>query len=251
MESTERFSDRVEDYVRYRPRYPRAALDVLREELGLEPGWVVADVGSGPGLSAELFLEHGNTVMAVEPNGAMRAAAEARLGNRPAFHSVAGTAERTTLPAHSVDLVLAAQAFHWFRTDEARREFRRILRRPGRVALLWNRRRVDASPFLRAYEDLLLRFGTDYQRVRHDRLDGATLRDFLGPRYRRRVLPNEQVLDLDGLQGRLLSSSYTPAAGDPERPPMLAALARLFHTYERDGHVRLEYDTEIHTGDLA
>lgn len=163
---TDRFSDRVENYVRYRPSYPAAVLDVLREEIGLTPDWSIADVGSGTGISAALLLDNGNEVFAVEPNGPMRAAAEKLLAPYPKFHAVDGTAEATTLDARSVDAVVAAQAFHWFDPAAFGGECRRILKPNGWAVLLWNARRLDATPFLRGYEELLQKYGTDYARER-------------------------------------------------------------------------------------
>ncbi len=248
---TERFSDRVEDYVRYRPRYPRGVLRVLREEIGLRPDWAVADVGSGTGIAAALFLANGNRVFAVEPNAAMRAAAEATHGGDPRFRSVDGTAEATGLEPGSVDLVVAAQAFHWFDAPRARAHFATILREPRRVVLLWNTRRTDSSPFLVEYEELLLEYGTDYRAVRHDRIEPDAIRAFFGGPYTRRTLPNEQRLDRAGLKGRLLSSSYTPGPEHPDRGPMLERLERIFERHRTDGRVRIEYDTEILIGRLG
>ena len=148
-DSNTRFSDRVADYVRTRPGYPTAVLDILGTETGLNPATVVADVGAGTGLSAELFLRNGNTVFGVEPNREMREAAESLLAGYANFHSVAGSAESTTLPDASVDLIVAGQAFHWFDVPRARAEFRRILRPDGVVVLMWNTRRLDTTPFLR------------------------------------------------------------------------------------------------------
>ena len=244
---TRRFSDRVDDYVRYRPGYPDGVLAVLRAGVGLTPAAVIADVGAGTGISTELFLRNGNPVFAVEPNREMRAAAERRLGGRPGFTSVAGTAEATTLPAASVDGIVVAQAFHWFEPTKARTEFRRILRPGGWVALIWNTRRKD-TPFARAYETLLEAFGTDYAQVKHERIDGAVLAGFFAPGFARRSLPNAQDLDFDGLRGRLLSSSYAPPPGHPRHRPMLAALAKVFRDHQRDGRVRMEYETQIHFG---
>jgi SAM-dependent methyltransferase len=251
VQPTERFSDRADAYARSRPGYPPAVLDVLRRECGFEPGWVVADVGSGTGLSSVLFLSNGNPVQAVEPNGAMRAAAEGWLGDRPGFRSVAGTAEATTLPSGSVDLVVCAQAFHWFDPAAARAEFARIQRPGGAVVLLWNRRRLDGTPFLRAYEALLERHGIDYERVRRDRLGGAAVAAFFGTTPKRAALPNEQWLDLEGLKGRLRSSSYLPGEGHPGHGAMVQAAERLFAGHAEGGRVRLEYELEIYMGTLA
>ncbi len=245
---TERFSDRVRDYVRYRPGYPLQVLDVLRAEIGLAPTWIVADVGSGTGLSAELFLANGNAVLGVEPNGDMRAAAEQALGHWQGFRSVDGTAEATTLATDSVDMVIAAQAFHWFVPDAAGREFARILRPGGWIVLVWNTRRTNADDFMRGYETLLVRHGTDYKNVRHDRISADRFTALFGGPYDRYSVENRQALDLEGLAGRLLSSSYTPAANDPRRAVMLEDLERLFRAHQSAGHVYLLYETEIYVG---
>lgn len=209
----------------------------------------MADVGSGTGLSARLFLEAGHTVHAVEPNAGMRAAAEARLGSRAGFRSVAGSAEATTLPDASIDLVVAGQAFHWFDIPAARCEFQRILR-GDYAALLYNTRRTEGTPFLEGFEALLQRHGTDYDRVRHDRRTRRAAARFYAGGHGRRVLENEQVLDLEGLIGRTLSCSYVPAEGDPGREELLEALRGLFERHERGGTVRLDYDLEVYFGRL-
>ena len=246
--ATTRFSDRVENYVRYRPGYPAAVLEVLRAETGLAAGQVVADVGSGTGISAKLFLDAGHPVHAVEPNAEMRAAAEAMLGGDPRFRSVAGSAEATTLPDDSVDYVVAAQAFHWFDPAAVAPEWRRILRPGGWIVLLWNTRQTDSTPFLRAYEALLREHGTDYTTVTHENVTDEALRIALGEGYVRRVVPSEQVFDFDGLKGRLLSSSYAPNVDHPGHAPMLDALRRIFDEHQQDGRVRFAYDTEIYFG---
>jgi SAM-dependent methyltransferase len=248
---TGRFTDRVGDYVRTRPGYPPGVLEALREEIGLHPGHVVADVGSGTGLLTRLFIAHGNVVYGVEPNRAMAAAAEEELGPSGRFRSVDGRAESTGLPDGSVDLVAAGQAFHWFSVPEARAEFRRILRPPGGVALVWNLRRLDSTPFLREYEAFLHRWSVDYAAVSERHAEPASLRAFFGEGgWRERRFDNVQLFDLEGLAGRLLSSSYTPKAGDPRREPMLAALPELFARHARQGQVAFEYDTRIFAGRL-
>lgn len=248
---TERFSSRVRDYVTYRPGYPPAILPLLQQQIGWQPGWQVADIGSGTGLSSQLFLEHGNEVFAVEPNSEMRAAAEALLRNRAGFHSIPGRAEATTLPSSGVDLVVVAQAFHWFDVAAARAEFRRILRPDGWVVLLWNTRRTEASAFMRGYETLVERFGTDYQQVRHDRMPPGRLEHFFGAAFDRATLQHEQVFDLTGLLGRLRSSSYVPAADHPDYAAMLTEMQDLFARHQQDGLVRFEYELEVYTGRLA
>jgi len=177
-DSTKRFSGRVDNYVRYRPRYPAAILEPLLADCRLTSDSIIADVGSGTGFLAELFLSNGNTVFGIEPNDEMREAGELFLKTFEKFRCVAGTAEATSLPEESVDIVAAGQAFHWFEREKCRREFQRILRRQGRVVLVWNDRRTDSTPFLADYEDLLQRYGTDYRQVDHKQIDAAVLREF-------------------------------------------------------------------------
>ena len=249
---TGRFTDRVDDYARYRPSYPPELLEVLRDEMGLRSEHVVADVGSGTGILTELLLANGNRVFAIEPNRAMAAAAEQKLGAHPRFRSVDGRAESTGLASGQVDFVVAAQAFHWFDPARAGEELRRILKPQGWAALVWNIRRVDTTAFLREYEAFLRRWGTDYNEVSARYQEEAALRTFFGPGgYRSRRFDYRQEFDLAGLRGRLLSSSYTPAAGDPRREPMLEALAALFEAHEKGGRVAFEYDTWVYYGRLT
>lgn len=250
--STERFSDRVDDYVRYRPRYPVAVLDILRQETGLTSASTIADIGSGTGFSAELFLSNGNEVFGVEPNPAMRAAAEQLLAKESRFVSVEGTAETTNLPGASFDYVTAGQAFHWFDVDGSKREFHRILRPAGWVVLLWNTRQLDSTPFLRAYEELSREFGTDYQAVKHNNLQSALFERFFTPQpYVKRTTPSEQRFDLAGLIGRLMSSSYAPKPGHPHHEAMMKKLEEIFHANAQGGEVAFEYDTEVYFGRLS
>jgi ubiquinone/menaquinone biosynthesis C-methylase UbiE len=243
----QRFSNRVQDYVRYRPGYPHAILDLLRERCSLAPESVVADIGSGTGLLTQLFLENGSLVYGVEPNAAMRQAGEEFLKQYPRFRSVAGSAEATTLPDASVGYVLVGQAFHWFDPVAARTEFDRVLKPRGWVVVIWNQRRDD-SPFLREYETFLRAFGTDYEKVQAKYPEDRTMSSFIGHNGAKKSFPNEQVFDLAGLRGRLLSSSYSPPKGHPQHEPMLAALEKLFQTHAQDGRVRFEYLTHVYYG---
>jgi SAM-dependent methyltransferase len=251
QDHTRRFSDRVQHYVRSRPDYPRAFYTFLQTDLGLTRDWAIADIGSGTGISARPLLESGNTVYGIEPNGPMRQAAGQYLAAFPHFKSLDATAEATTLPDHSIDLILAAQAFHWFDRTRARAEFVRVLKPGGWLVLVWNERRLDASPFLREYEALLQRYGTDYGNVRHENVDDAAIRAFFAPaHFQTRTFYNQQRFDYAGLESRLLSSSYTPAEGDPRHAPMLAELKSLFDRHQHAGHVTFEYDTRAHYGQL-
>ncbi len=248
---TRRFTGRVDNYVRYRPSYPRAVLDLLRTECGLTGDSVVADVGSGTGILSRLFLENGNRVFGVEPNPEMRAAAEDLLRDQPRFTSVAGTAEATGLPDDAAGFVVAGQAFHWFDAGRSRLEFARVLGPGGWAALVWNLRRKDATPFLEAYERLLHEYRTDRGEIEIWRQDAEMAQSLFGPgSFERATFDNEQVLDLDGLHGRLLSVSYVPARGEPGAEEMLLQAQRIFDEHQIGGKVTVEYDTEVYYGRL-
>src|SRR5215203_304236 len=244
-DTVERFSNRVENYVKYRPRYPKEILEVFRDEMNLSENSVVADIGSGTGISARIFLENGNEVYGVEPNAAMRAAAENFLKDYPEFKSIDGTAENTNLPDNSVDFVIAAQSFHWFDREKTAPEFKRILRDGGFAALIWNERQLDTTEFLRAYEELLKKYGTDYEKVRHDNIDPEILQDFFQTEFARETFLNVQTLDFKGLKGRLLSSSYMPSETDSRFEPMVADVHRLFEKYAEQGKIQILYSTNI------
>lgn len=245
MNTIERFSNRVENYVKYRPTYPPEVVELFRDEMNLQKTSVVADIGAGTGISAKLFLENGNPVVGVEPNAAMREAAEKYLKEFPHFKTVDGTAENTTLAANSFDFVIAAQAFHWFDKAKTQIEFRRILRDDGFVALIWNERELDTNEFLRDYEKILLEFGTDYQKVRHENINIDILSDFFGDKIRREIFQNVQSLDFDGLKGRMLSSSYMPTAENPRFEEMIKKLESLFAQHAENGKIEILYKTNV------
>jgi ubiquinone/menaquinone biosynthesis C-methylase UbiE len=248
---THRFSSRVENYVRYRPGYPGGVLELLKQECGLTSGSVVADIASGTGIFTRTLLESGSRVFGVEPNPDMRQAGEEFLKHFPKFTSVAGTAEATTLSSVSVDIVTAAQAAHWFDREKARREFVRILRPGGWEVLIWNERDTDGSPFLREYEQLLANYGTDYQDVRHERTT-AEIADFFAPTpFESRIFEMKQEFDYPALEGRLLSSSYTPQPDQPTYRPMLQGLQRMFETHQKNNRVAIEYTTRVYYGQIT
>ena len=248
---TRRFSNRVEDYVKHRPNYPRALVTLLEDECGLTRESSVADVGSGTGILSELFLSAGVRVYGVEPNREMREAGEQLLAAYENFVSVDGRAEETTLDDNSVDFVTAGQAFHWFEPAAARREFRRILKDGGWAVLVWNDRRTEGTPLLAEYERLLLEYGTDYKEVNSKWAEGESIRALFGAgEVRTKSFDNEQVLDFDGLKGRLMSASYAPVPGHPNHEPLMRELAALFERHRRDGRVVVEYDTKVFYGRL-
>ncbi len=241
---TERFSSRVDDYVRFRPGYPREVVTVLAAECGLRPESLIADIASGTGIFTRLLLENGNRVLGIEPNAQMRQAGEEFLAAFGNFTSVQGSAEATTLDSHSLDFVTAAQAAHWFDRDKSLAEFERVLKPGGYLVLLWNDRRVDAPGFDLDYERLVLRYGTDYCEVK--RRDAAAAHFFGDIPCQRRALPNPQQMDFESLKGRLLSSSYIPQAGEPDYDLMIHDLEALFAKHERGGRAQMGYDTTIY-----
>jgi len=242
----------VADYVRYRPGYPPALVALLEGECALRVEHVIADIGSGTGLLSKLFLENGNRVLGVEPNTEMRAAGDQFLAEYGNFSSVNGSSESTLLADASVDFVIAAQAFHWFEPLATRREFMRILKPGGWVVVVWNDRRIGETPFGRGYEDLLLRYGTDYEKVKDAYPQAQDLESFFGGRnFLQRELENFQEFDFDGLAGRLRSSSYAPREEHANYDPMMAALRGLFEAHQMSGRVRMEYTTQIYLGRLA
>ena len=248
---TARFSDRVEDYVRYRPSYPSQVLELLQRECGLKPEHVVADIASGTGAFTKLLLENGNPVIAVEPNAAMREAGTQLLSGFDKLTSLEGTAEATTLSSASVDFVTAAQAAHWFDRVRARAEFSRIMKPEGWCVLIWNERRTDSTQFLRDYEQLLLTYGTDYKEIRHERTT-AMIHEFFAPAPHREATFNlSQEFDFEGLAGRLLSSSYAPLTGHPNHEPMMRELKRIFAVHAEQNSVHFEYKTRVFYGRLG
>lgn len=249
--ATTRFSDRVENYIKYRPGYPPEVIGLLRETCGLRPEHIVADIGSGTGIITGVFLENGNTVHAVEPNEAMRQAAESAYATASGFHSHPGTAEVAGLPDASVDFIVAAQAFHWFDRVKARAEFSRILTPGGWVALVWNERQVDSSPFLSEYEALLKAHATDYHWVNHVNIGVDVVADFFSPApMHLATFRNSQFFDLEGLKGRAFSSSYVPNEGQPGHEEVSTGLEQIFDSHQENGKVEFQYLTNVYYGRL-
>lgn len=246
-----RFSSRVGSYARFRPGYPSTVLDFLREEGAVDAHSQVADIGSGTGILSQMLLDYGCEVTAVEPNTEMRAYAERTLAGYPRFRSVNARAEATTLPDHSIDLITAAQSFHWFEPAEARREFARILRPPRWVALIWNRRVIEADAFSAAYDELLHKYGTDYGACDHRIIDDGAKRGFYGNNHwKHTAFANRQDFDFAGLKGRIDSTSYAPPEGSPEYDALIAAVQELYKRHAVNGQVPFLYSTEVYLGTM-
>lgn len=252
VEPSERFSKRVELYDQFRPHYARAVIPFLQEAIALSPETVVADIGAGTGILSDLFLQSGNIVHAVEPNEAMRAAAEAKFADEARFHSVPAAAEETTLPENSIDLIVAGQAFHWFKVQEARREFARILKPEGWVALIYNSWNLPDSAVADAYRQVIDNYGIDYRRVSCQQRIGDDMSELFGPAgYKEERFENPQNYDFEAFSGRAFSSSYSPLPGHPNYEPMKAALRELFEQHAVDGRLVFPYETAIYWGRVA
>ncbi|XZF14831.1 class I SAM-dependent methyltransferase [Chitinophagaceae bacterium MMS25-I14] len=251
MDSTQRFSNRVADYVKYRPHYSDAVVDYLQHEFGLTERKTIADIGAGTGISSALFLKAGYKVIAVEPNKEMREKSVELLHVYPGFTAVDGTAENTGLDAGSIDAVVAGQAFHWFDAVVAKKEFERILKKEGMVVLLWNER-LTGSDFEKEYDNLILQYGKDYVEVRHRNIDLQHIEAFFAPgTCTLKTFENSQDFDFEGLKGRLLSSSYMPVAGEKGYHELITDLQDLFHRYAAGGRIRIHYITKVYTGSFA
>ncbi|QKS48712.1 class I SAM-dependent methyltransferase (plasmid) [Paenibacillus cellulosilyticus] len=251
MNSKERFSNRVDAYVKYRPSYPPEAIAHLYDTIGFGKDSIIADVGAGTGKFSELLLSQGSHVIAVEPNNEMREAALQKLGANPHFQAVSGSAEETGLPDQSVDFVVCAQAFHWFDRIAARQEFARILKPGGQVVLIWNSRIISGTPFRESYDRLLHTYGIDYAKLMHKNISPTDLAAFYAPKPMAEArFIYGQSFDFDGLSGRLHSSSYAPTPDHPNFEPMMKELRAIFDQNEQDGLVPFEYETEIYWGEL-
>jgi SAM-dependent methyltransferase len=248
-DSTTRFSKRVKNYVRFRPGYPPAVVELLSREAQLSPESQIADIGSGTGLLSAAFLDRGYSVTGIEPNPEMREAGDALLAHYPRFRSLDAKAEATTLPDHSINLGMAGQAFHWFSVADARKEWARILKPGGLAALIWNQRHIE-SPFMRETEDLIDRYAAGMDSDGSIREGGRSrIADFFDHSpFHLDEFPNTQDFTMEGLLGRVASCSYVPDETDPHFEQMSADLAQIFGRYQQNGRVAFEYRTKVYWG---
>lgn len=249
QDSVSRFSNRVANYIKYRPNYPMEIIQLLDKKIGLTKNLKVADIGSGTGISAINFLKNGNEVIGIEPNDEMGKAAESLLADYKNFSVLAGNAEETNLENNSIDLILASQAFHWFNHKKAKLEFKRILKKDGWVVLIWNEKKIDSqNSFMQKYGELIAKYGTDYHQVSYNNITSQIFDDFF-KNYSLETLPNFQYFNFEGLKGRLLSSSYIPLEGEVYEE-MIIVLKNLYDEFKVNDKVVFEYETKIYYGKL-
>ena len=248
---TKRFSDRVDNYVKYRPTYPPEVLAYLKAECKLTDSSVIADVGAGTGIFTKLLLDEGYEVFAIEPNKPMLDSAVEQLSVYRNFNFINSGAECTELPNASVDLIVCAQSFHWFSNDNTRVEFSHILKPGGKAALIWNNRSTDTDEFAREYDALLQNDSVDYNKVNHKKIKDLNFKVFFKDGdYTLKSFPNVQVFDEEGLIGRAFSSSYVPPQDTKEGEKFLRLLKELFAKYNDNGKVSFHYQTEIYLGEV-
>lgn len=246
--SVERFSDRVENYIKYRPDYPFEIIEFLKKEIDLTSDKVIADIGSGTGLSALNFLKNGNQVIGIEPNEEMRKAGEIFLKEYSKFSSQYGKSDNTNLPDNSIDLIIAGQAFHWFDVDKTKNEFKRILKGDRYVLLIWNEKNFSKL-FMSDYEKLLKTYGTDYDKVKQENIDDSILSNFFDKGYQLKEFYNNQIFDYQGVEGRMLSSSYIPLDATI-RETITNELKNIFNKYQSDNKIDFEYTTKVYYGKI-
>ncbi|KMQ68653.1 hypothetical protein ACM39_08930 [Chryseobacterium sp. FH2] len=243
LDTTNRFSHRADNYTMYRPEYPEDIVTFLEQTTGLNSNSVIADIGSGTGIFSNLLLKAGYSVNAVEPNEQMRSSAEINLQKYPGFASIEGTAEKTTLADSSIDLITVAQAFHWFRPQETKTEFERILKPSGHILLVWNIMQSD-TPFLKDYTALKEKYS---EKIKHEhRADLQRIQNIFYPSpVTTQNFRQTQQLNEEGLKGHLLSFSTIPLANEPRYEEMMVKVADLFDKYNNNGFISMEYETKL------
>lgn len=248
MDSTKRFSDRVENYVKYRPGYPEDMIDFLLQK-GISSKSTVCDIGSGTGILSRQLIDKVGKLYAVEPNEDMRFYSDQMLSAYGNYQSLKDSAEKVSIEDSTIDAITVAQAFHWFDREKCKKEFKRILKSDGLIFLIWNNR-INNTEFLQSYDDLLYQYGTDYASVNHQNITDDVLAEFIDSHFEKTVFDNFQDFDLEGFLGRAFSSSYTPSEDHQDYKPFLSALTDLFRKHEKEGIVRFNYQTEVFSGNM-
>lgn len=249
MDTADRFSNRVEYYIKYRPGYPEQVIDLLKSKYDLGSTDEIADIGAGVGHSAKLFTDYGCYVYGIEPNADMHNALIDRMKRVANFSARLKTASNTDLESNSIDFIVCAQSFHWFNVKAAKTEFLRILKDNGTVVLMWNSWQEDTD-FGQDYTTLLKNHSTDYENVSRTNPDMTEKIDYLFDTYEKDVVEHSQYFDLEALKGRYLSSSYALLPDMDGHEAAMTAIEELFDKYASDGTIEFRYDCEIYHGSL-
>ena len=247
--SVARFCGLSETYHKYRPHYPAHIVETLIEEAGLTKNSVIADIGSGTGLSCLPFLDNGNLVYGIEPNPEMRKIAGESLKNYPNFLQLPGTAENPGLPSSSIDFIFAGQALHWFDLQKCKKPLKEVAKKGGWFVIVWQERNVSTD-FMEELEQMINEYSIDYNKVDHKNIDTKKLKSFFHPHsFEEKVFPYEQEFDLEGLKGRLLSCSYLPFNADkPGYDQMIKKIEEIFEKHKQDGKVTIPYHCKMYYG---
>lgn len=244
------FTGRADYYVRSRPSYPNAVMKILRENHGFTSDLIVADIGCGPGILSRIFLQNGNEVFCIDPNEEMLSSAKRLLSEFGKVKFLRTFAEKTGLDNNSVNVISAGQAFHWFTPEETRNEFKRILKPPGLMILLWNDRTDRPGSYNAEYERIVKKYSPEYHRSGSLALDSKAIQDFYGSGFTSYELRNSQSLDFDGTLGRYLSASYAIGSNNSDYETLLRELEEAFESYQVNGKVAIEYKTRIYVGSV-
>lgn len=241
---TERFTDVVEAYTKFRPGYPGEIVEILIKNYLIGKNCILADVGSGTGIFSKLFVETGFFVYGVEPNEMMRKQSENEFAYSDCFKAIDGTAEETSLDSESIDVIMAAQSFHWFETKKALKEFSRILKPDGHIVIVWNERNSKENSFMDKYEKLLIKYCSDYKETNHKRYTYETMKDLFEDKNIELYMINHfQDLNCEGLTGRVKSCSYCPKSDHKNFKPLMEGLTDLFSSNQSNGVVQFDYNT--------
>ena len=246
MNNKTRFSSRVENYVKYRPNYPKDALSFLFEN-GINKDNVVADIGSGTGIFSNQLITNVKKLYCVEPNDPMREYAESLLNKYDNFYSIKAPAEATTLEDNSIDAIVVAQAFHWFDIEKCQIEFNRILKdENSHIFLIWNNR-LSNTDFLLKYDEVLCNLSKDYNIVNHQNLGDREFDYFFDKKWAKYEFDNVQIFNKEQFVGRVASSSYNPEKGDDIYEKFYENINRIFDEENEEGFVKFNYKTQIIT----
>jgi SAM-dependent methyltransferase len=249
VSSTSRFSNRADNYAKFRPGYPDELFSYVEKVMALQPEASIVDIGSGTGLFAEPLLKNGYSVVCIEPNEDMRRAGEERLKKYPSFQSIRSTAEDTGLAENSVDLITVAQTVHWLDPVAARLECQRILKTDGYVILAWNRE-IQQTEFGQKYHNLRAKYRLGEPGP--VQIDPILIDEFFAPGVAAsKGFANKQLLDFEALKGQLLSKSYIPLPGHEQYDAMISELIKLFVIYNENGLVTIHYETLLYWGQLG
>jgi ubiquinone/menaquinone biosynthesis C-methylase UbiE len=241
---TKRFSTKAEKYVEYRPDYPSELIQYFNNTINLK-GKCIADVGAGTGILTKLLLDNGNMVFAIEPNDNMRVNGMKFLHDYKGVTFVASNAERIQLRDECADVVMVAQAFHWFDASKAAKEFSRILKKDGYTILLWNELNNDEDGFNKEYQKLFNLYSEEYRTIKHE-IELEVIENAFWPNKLEQIIfDNRQVLERSQFIGRLLSSSFSPNEADATYLNFLNDADLIFKKFQKDGFITIEYNTIV------